>query len=385
MTLTTTHNRIAYTAGGGSGVFAYTFLVLAASDLRVYLDSVLQPGSAYSVSGVGLGSGGNVTLTAVPLAGVKVVILRATEPTQQINLVEGDRLPAESIELSVFDKAYALIQDMTERLLRAIKVPESSANAAIELALPDPALTANQNKALFINGSGALEARTILSTDVASPITTKGDLIQGSNGGSPEALAIGTVGQVLTVAAGKAAWAAAGTGAGALLQYAGAPYATVANTAAETSIFSPPPTIVGGTLSTARALRIKIHGDILNNTGGGAGFILRTKYGATTIVTLDAVGAISASATRRGWRAEVLLAAAGATGAQTADGVISFNTSVGVAGASGGNSTDIHASTHTGVVENSAIDQALDITIDPDAASANLSIRVFSVQVEVIR
>ena len=41
-----------------------------------------------------------------------------------------------------------------------------------------------------------------------SPVTTKGDLIQGSNANVEERLPIGSTGQVLTVSAGKAAWAA---------------------------------------------------------------------------------------------------------------------------------------------------------------------------------
>ncbi len=205
MTVTTEHNRIAYTAGAGATMFAYTFLILDAADLFVYKNGALQAASLYTVSGVGLGSGGNVTFTVAMAGGEKIVLLRETDPTQQVNLLEGSKLPADPTE-TMWDRLTILAQDLWERSTRAIKVPKTSGNALVELDLPDPALAANQNKALFINGSGALETRTILGTDIASPITAKGDLIQGSDSGTPEALAIGATDDLLTVVAGKAAW-----------------------------------------------------------------------------------------------------------------------------------------------------------------------------------
>lgn len=207
MTLTTLPNRIAYTGGGGVTVFPYPFLITSAADLLVYANDVLQT-TGYSVSNVGLGSGGNVTFTVAPASGVALVFLRSTDRTQQVNLIEGDKLPAEPVE-GMFDKVYALCQDLWERTVRAVKVPPTSANATVEVYLPDPALPANQDKALFINGSGQLEARAILSgSTVGSPIVAKGDLVQGSNAGTPERLAIGATGQILTVVGGKAAWGA---------------------------------------------------------------------------------------------------------------------------------------------------------------------------------
>jgi len=239
MTLTTTHNRKAYTAGGASAIFAYDFLILASTDLLVYLDGVLQPTANYTVSGVGLGSGGNVTLAAVPAAGVKVVLLRATDPTQQVNLQEGDKLPAEAVELSVFDKVYALAQDLAERVVRAIKIPKTSANATTEMDLPDPALAANFGKALRIKADGTgIEGFTVLSTDIASPITTKGDLIRGSTANTPERLPIGTNAQVLTVATDQAVWATPVTGIPATLLDAKGDLivATAADTAARKAV-----------------------------------------------------------------------------------------------------------------------------------------------------
>jgi len=204
MTVTTDHNRIEYVGNAATTVFPYDFLLLTAADLLIYHDGVLQL-AGFSISGLGLGSGGNVTYTDPPASGVEILFLRATDRTQQVNLIEGDRLPAESVE-GMFDKLYALAQDLWERTARALKLPVTSQD---ELELPDPSDPANQNKALFINGSGDLEMRAISGTDIASPITAKGDLIQGANDGTPEKLGIGLDGQQLVVVSGKAAWATA--------------------------------------------------------------------------------------------------------------------------------------------------------------------------------
>lgn len=203
MTLPTTANRLAYTAAAGQTVFPYTFLVLAASDLHVYVNGALLA-SGYTVSGLGLGSGGNVTLTTACTGGEAVVLLRATDPTQQVDLIEGDPLPADSVE-GMFDKAYAAIQDVSEEAGRAIKIPATSTAATTEMDLPDPATF--PGKALKINDSGTgLDTFTVLSTDIASPITTKGDLIRGSVSGTAERKGVGSEGDVLTSRSGQIEW-----------------------------------------------------------------------------------------------------------------------------------------------------------------------------------
>jgi len=209
MTLTTTANRKAYTASAGQTVFPYDFLILAASDVRIYVNSVLMPGSGYTVSGVGLGSGGNVTFLIPCLGGEAVLLYRQTELTQQVNLVEGDKLPAEPVELNVFDRFIAVAQDLAETLRRALKVPPTSTNATTEMFLPDPALASNWNKALKIKADGTgVDTFTVLATDIASPITTKGDLIRGSASGIPERKGVGSEGDVLTSRSGQIEWEA---------------------------------------------------------------------------------------------------------------------------------------------------------------------------------
>lgn len=202
MTVTTTHNRIAYVGDGSTTVFPYTFLIIDSSEIFVYVDDELQL-SGYSVSGVNEAAGGNITFTTAPDDQASIVLHRDTDIVQTIDILEGSRLPAAQHE-GMFDRLTVICQDLDEHIGRAITVPVTSDSADLEF--PDPSDPANQDKAIFINGSGELETRTILSTDIASPITAKGDLIQGADDGTPEALAIGLTGQLLTVVSGKASW-----------------------------------------------------------------------------------------------------------------------------------------------------------------------------------
>ena len=55
---------------------------------------------------------------------------------------------------------------------------------------------------------------------MANPMTTAGDLIRGGTAGAPTRVAVGTTGQVLTVAAGVPVWADAGGGIDTSLQLA---------------------------------------------------------------------------------------------------------------------------------------------------------------------
>ena len=79
MTISTTTNRWSYAGNGVTTVFAYTNKIFAATDLKIYLDGVLQV-SGYAVSGVGVVSGGSVTFTPAPANGVAVTIVAVDDP-----------------------------------------------------------------------------------------------------------------------------------------------------------------------------------------------------------------------------------------------------------------------------------------------------------------
>lgn len=68
-------------------------------------------------------------------------------------------------------------------------------------------------------------------------------------------------------------------------------------------------------LSTDRLIRVELHGDLLNNTGGGQSLTLRLKLGGTTLIS-QGVGSVGASASRANLKLEAWIAALGATNSQ---------------------------------------------------------------------
>jgi hypothetical protein len=131
-----------------------SFRILTASDLQVTVNGVAVT-SGYSVTGVNEPAGGTVVFAVAPAASASLVLRRATPATQLLNLVDHDPEPAETIE-QAHDKAVLLIQDMQERLTRTLSLEPTDG-----VAFPDPDDPANQNKAVFVNGSGEFEMRTM--------------------------------------------------------------------------------------------------------------------------------------------------------------------------------------------------------------------------------
>jgi len=77
-----------------------------------------------------------------------------------------------------------------------------------------------------ISGGGTSGAVTI-TNDMATTITTAGDLIRGTGSGTYSRLGIGSTGQVLTVASGQPSWATP-SGGGKILQVVNMTYSTYA-------------------------------------------------------------------------------------------------------------------------------------------------------------
>jgi hypothetical protein len=59
-----------------------------------------------------------------------------------------------------------------------------------------------------MSGGYIVNGESVGGGGMANPMTTAGDLIRGGTAGAPERVAVGTTGQVLTVAAGVPGWAA---------------------------------------------------------------------------------------------------------------------------------------------------------------------------------
>jgi hypothetical protein len=115
MTVSTTTRKKSYTANGSTTVFAYDFRIFSDSDLKVYVNAVLQTlVTHYTVSGAGEASGGNVTFGTAPADTLSVVILRELPRTQATDYVDNSALSATSLE-DTADKNLMLIQEIDDK------------------------------------------------------------------------------------------------------------------------------------------------------------------------------------------------------------------------------------------------------------------------------
>lgn len=115
--------------------FAYPWRIGASSDLEVYLADVLT--TAYTVTGVGSATGGNVVFFSAPPANQIVFLRRVTPQTQETDYVAGDPFGAEAHEAAL-DKLTRMVQDLYERIARSPAFGVSAANVLRNLVFPSP-------------------------------------------------------------------------------------------------------------------------------------------------------------------------------------------------------------------------------------------------------
>lgn len=101
-----------YTYVSGS-VFAYTFRILASTDLVVTDAGVPKIlGLDYTVSGVGNNAGGNVTLLYTPTAGNELALLRATTLTRATDYQAAGEFLSSQVNAD-FDRIWLAIQELS--------------------------------------------------------------------------------------------------------------------------------------------------------------------------------------------------------------------------------------------------------------------------------
>lgn len=135
MTIETTGNKKTYDGDDETTVFAYDFLIQEDADLLVYLydattgeytDQTLD--SDYTVSGAGDAAGGNVTFAEAPSSDYQVVIIRSTELKQENDYDDYSTFPADTVE-DALDKLTAAVQDVSERVDRAVLYPKETSHS----------------------------------------------------------------------------------------------------------------------------------------------------------------------------------------------------------------------------------------------------------------
>jgi len=123
MSTTDTTSRWEYNGDGVTTIFPYDNIIYAAEDMVVIVDGVTKTLTAdYTVSNVGVPTGGNVTIPVPPAVGVKNVILeRNTPATQTAVFPAGDKFPSSVVERA-FDKLTTICQQILRGVSRCISL-----------------------------------------------------------------------------------------------------------------------------------------------------------------------------------------------------------------------------------------------------------------------
>lgn len=167
MTITTTSSQITYTGDGISTVFAYPFAFIAPSDLKVYLNGVLQTVGYVAAGNPTIGGSGtfpNGTVTFAPAPGIGVAVLLVGEPDQlqSTSLPPNDPFPSKTVE-KMIDKLTLLVQRLFGKFARSIVAPDGESGTSLTL----PAASVRAGNLLSFDSSG----NVIVSAPVAGTAT----------------------------------------------------------------------------------------------------------------------------------------------------------------------------------------------------------------------
>lgn len=171
MTVSSGYAPNSSTGNGVTTVFAYNFRILAAADLEVTVDGVVQTLNVdYTVTGVGDGSGGSITFTAAPADGANVIRRRNMALTRATDYQDNGDLLADVLNPDQ-DAPVMMLQQLAEQVDRSIKMPLGDAAPS---EVPDAEDRAN--KYLMFDANGNLSTSTGTGTDAG----LRGDLAASS-------------------------------------------------------------------------------------------------------------------------------------------------------------------------------------------------------------
>ncbi len=140
--------RIQYTADGLQTVFTYPFPLFQAADMAVYLDQTEQD-AAYSVTGAGASSGGDVAFDAAPPEGTIVTLRRQLAIQRTSDFQEGGAFRAKVIN-DELDYQTAALQQVEAEAARGLKL--SPTDTATSMEIPSKADRANKQLGFDANG-----------------------------------------------------------------------------------------------------------------------------------------------------------------------------------------------------------------------------------------
>ena len=159
MTISTTTIKDSYAGNGSTSAFTYNFKIADDDDIQVIIraangtETVKTKTTHYTVSGVGNNSG-TVTFTAgnIPTGTQTVILRRSTPQTQELDLIENDPLPANSIE-TAYDKLTQISQELQEQIDRSIKLSRTNTIKSTEFTVGS---VDRANKILAFDANGEI-------------------------------------------------------------------------------------------------------------------------------------------------------------------------------------------------------------------------------------
>ncbi|HEB27430.1 MAG TPA: hypothetical protein ENI05_06600, partial [Porticoccus sp.] len=164
--------RTSYSTNGSTTAFTFSFKVYAAGDVEVILrtdstgaESTLTENTHYTVAIPTPETGGTITTVATYASGYTLVIRRKAYRGQDLDLVEGGAISAESLE-DEYDRGVMSNQSLLEMLARALMSPTSDSS---DLVMTIPNSVDRAGKVLgFDSTTGEPTAVDALSTSTVS-------------------------------------------------------------------------------------------------------------------------------------------------------------------------------------------------------------------------
>lgn len=201
MSITNTVSINQYIGNGSASDYAYTFKIFLESDLLVIqtdsttgVDTTLVLNTDYTVSGVQVTTGGNVTLTAGNLPSGDGLTIKRVEPLTQLTEFRNQSEYFAELHENAMDKLTMIAQQQQDDLDRCLRVPDSVDLIAVSTTLPSPAATTlfgwnaaadeiiqytpddivnagsigifTANRALISNAGGVITAATTTSSEI---------------------------------------------------------------------------------------------------------------------------------------------------------------------------------------------------------------------------
>jgi len=133
MTVTAQTTKYSYIAGGSTTTFAYQCQVLVSTDLKVYANGVLQT-SGYTVTGIGVVTGGSVVFSVAPAATTVITLERVLTLDRQTDYQYGGPLSEATIDADQ-DRQSQIDQQLSQKFTQALLAPDGEATS-ISLQLP---------------------------------------------------------------------------------------------------------------------------------------------------------------------------------------------------------------------------------------------------------